>query len=508
MEIVERSLDEMATDVLANGGAEPAILFHGVWLDWNWLRSVADQVEALLCDAGLGAQDVVGFAPRNRPECAAALLGLIAARRDIVMIYAYQSPEAIGRKLAELRCSAIIGAADMWAEAARAAAQSIGALGISLEDATVQRVQGTTFDRTVEHRAANAEPGIALLTSGTTGAPKHFHMNYATVRRAMVMESMGAQRGDEPGPPMLHHAPFGNIAGVYGYLPRALTRRPIVMLEKFSIDHWLDYVRTWRPASSSMPPAGFRMLLDINPPPEDLRSIRHMATGAATLDPGVHREFEQRYGIPILLSYGATELGGVVSSMTPQDHERFGGEKFGSVGRPWSGAQLRIVDPDTAAVLAPGCEGVIEVLAPRMGSAWIRTTDLGVLDEDGFLYHRGRRDGAIMRGGFKIVPEVVMAALAEHPAIAAAAVVGVPHRRLGETPVAAYELRSGAVNPSEDALRSHMRARLPATHLPVLYREVPALPRTASLKLDVAGVRALFEGYRDIEVGRKTSPAD
>lgn len=489
----------MATAALTGGDDASAIEFRGTWLTWGWLRGVAERLDTVLRDAGIGPGDAIGFAPLNRPECGAALLGLIAAQRDLLMIYAYQSPEAIGRKIAELRCAAIIAPADLWKEPARAAAIAAGALAVALDGDTVTIVAGTEVDRAVEHRPAAAAPGIALLTSGTTGAPKHFHMNYEVIGRSMVREtglmaSLVAREEVELRPAALLYFPFGNIAGIYSFLPLALARRPVLMLEKFSLHEWLDYVRRWRPTTSGLPPAAFRMLLEANIPQEDLASLRHMSTGAATLDPSVQREFEQRYGIPVLLSYGATEFGGVVSLMTPDDQARYGASKFGSVGRPWAGAQLRIVDPETREPVAPGQEGLIEVLAPRIGADWIRTTDLGMIDEDGFLYHRGRNDGAIVRGGFKIVPEPVSAALVEHPAIAAAVVVGVPDQRLGEVPVAAYELRAGAASPSHDELEAHMRARLPATHLPVLYREVPALPRTPSLKFDLVGVRALFAG--------------
>jgi acyl-CoA synthetase (AMP-forming)/AMP-acid ligase II len=97
-----------------------------------------------------------------------------------------------------------------------------------------------------------------------------------------------------------------------------------------------------------------------------------------------------------------------------------------------------------------------------------------------------------MRGGFKIVPEVVANALQTHPAISAVAVVGVPDRRLGEVPVAAYELRPNAKAPTEEELEAYLRLSIPATHIPVSYRQVDALPRTMSFKLDIAATRRLF----------------
>ena len=489
----------MAAEALNGGDAEPAIDFKGVWFDWGWLRGVADRLESLLQDAGVGPGDAIGFAPRNRPECAAALLGLIATGRDIVMIYSYQSADAIGRKISDLKCAAIVGPADIWGDPARDAAIATGALAIALDGAAVTTVAGTALDRSIDHRPAMEKPGIALLTSGTTGAPKHFHISYDGIGRALIRETgvreLINKAGEQPQAKTVSmlSLPFGNIGGLYTYLPHALARHPLTMLEKFSLDAWLEHIRKWRPKSGGLPPAAFRMLLDANVPAEDLASIRFMSTGAATLDPTAHREFEQRYGIPVLLAYGATEFGGIVSLMTFEDHARYGAEKFGSVGRPWAGAQFRVVDPESRAVLPAGIEGELEVLAPRMGLDWIKTTDLAIIDADGFLFHRGRSDGALMRGGFKIVPEFVAAALAEHPAIGAAVVVGIADRRLGEVPVTAYERRPNAAPVSAEELEVHLRRSLPSTHLPVRYMEVAALPRTPSLKLDIVAVRKLFE---------------
>lgn len=483
-------LDAMVAGALEGAPTDRALRHKGVWRDWGWMRAVAESVNARLSEGGVDDQQVVAFIPRNSPECAAALLGLIAGKRDVVMIYAYQSPEAIARKLEELACSAVVAPRDLWAEPVREAAARTGALGIALEPAAAV-VEGTAFRPGEAHRVAAERRGIALLTSGTTGPPKIFHMDYDLIHRAMLNESGASNRKPDPAVPVLHYHPFGNIAGVYSYLPLVAARQPVVMLDKYSVAGWLDYVREYRPVASGMPSAGFGMVLDADVPVEDLADIKYMRAGAAPVDPGIHRAFEARYGVTILLSYGATEFGGVVAAMTPEDHARFGEAKFGSVGRPWAGARFRVLNPETGEELAPGVQGILEVHAPRMGDQWIRTTDLAVVDEDGFLYHRGRSDGAIMRGGFKIVPEVVTEALHSHPAIAAAAVVGVPDRRLGEVPVAVYELRANASPPSPASIEAHLRALIPATHLPVAYHQVTSLPRTPSFKLDIATIRKL-----------------
>jgi acyl-CoA synthetase (AMP-forming)/AMP-acid ligase II len=235
------------------------------------------------------------------------------------------------------------------------------------------------------------------------------------------------------------------------------------------------------------------MVLDADLPPEALAGVRCIATGSAPLDVGVQRAFEARYRVPILTSYGATEFAGPVTSMTPELHAQWGERKLGSVGRPIAGAQLRVVDAESGAILAPGQEGVLEVIAPRIGLDWIRTSDLAVIDEDGFLFHRGRADGAIMRGGFKILPETIERALRLHPGVAAAAVVGLPDDRLGEIPAAIVQNRSDAPAPTAADLERHLRGHVYATHIPATFRFVDALPLTPSLKVDRAAVRRLLE---------------
>jgi acyl-CoA synthetase (AMP-forming)/AMP-acid ligase II len=158
------------------------------------------------------------------------------------------------------------------------------------------------------------------------------------------------------------------------------------------------------------------------------------------------------------------------------------------------GVTVRTVDPETREPTAPGVEGLVEVLSPRVSPDWIRTSDLGVLDEDGFLFLRGRADGAIVRGGFKVLPETVERALQTHPKVAVAAVVGVPHERLGEVPVAAIELAPGVEPPTPEELEAHLRRDLLATYIPAEFRIVEALPRTPSMKVAKGQVKALFTG--------------
>jgi acyl-coenzyme A synthetase/AMP-(fatty) acid ligase len=189
--------------------------------------------------------------------------------------------------------------------------------------------------------------------------------------------------------------------------------------------------------------------------------------------------------------------------MTPELHARWGKAKLGSAGRPIAGARLRVVDPQTGDVLAPGQEGILEVIAPRIGPEWIRTSDLAVVDAEDFLFLRGRADGAILRGGFKLLPETIERALLLHPAVSAVAVVGLSDARLGQVPAAVVQFRRDVAEPAIEELERHLRGHVYATHVPVAWRVVEELPRTASFKVDRRAARDLFEP----ELGQPTTQA-
>jgi acyl-coenzyme A synthetase/AMP-(fatty) acid ligase len=134
---------------------------------------------------------------------------------------------------------------------------------------------------------------------------------------------------------------------------------------------------------------------------------------------------------------------------------------------------------------------VLEVRALRVGDDWIRTTDLASMDEDGFLYLHGRADSAINRGGFKVLPDEVAHVLRQHEKVADAAVIGVADARLGQVPIAAVEPRVAARPPSEPELESFARSRLLSYAVPVRFLIVEALPRNASMKVNLPELQRL-----------------
>jgi acyl-CoA synthetase (AMP-forming)/AMP-acid ligase II len=216
--------------------------------------------------------------------------------------------------------------------------------------------------------------------------------------------------------------------------------------------------------------------------------------GTAALEPETALAFEDKYGIPVLTTYGATEFAGGVAGWNLRDHSQWGSAKRGSVGRAHPGCELRVVEATSGRVLGGGEAGLLEVRSSQIadGASWVRTNDLAKLDADGFLWILGRADDAIVRGGFKVLPGEVASVLERHPAVREAAVVALPDARLGEVPVAAVELAAGAVV-ATDELLAFARAHLAGYQVPAQIRIVQTLPRTPSLKVSRPAVRELFE---------------
>ena len=489
------TLEEMGMRALTREPSSPIIEYEGRWIGWGEMRQVADRVNALIDASGADPKAPVALVPRNRPHTLAALIGLITRGRHISMIHVYQAPVGIARDIAMIKPAVVVAAEEDISAEVRSVLKTRGIAAIALTGMDAVAEPGCERS-TIVCEPAPQRPQIDLLTSGTTGPPKHFPLTYEMMAKHLVgMNMMDLTPQTDVGqlPPMLLFYPFGNFSGLYATLPPVLYGVRGILVDRFTLEGWLDYVRRIRPTAAGLPTSALQTILERNVPNADLASLHSIMSGASPLDPTVQQAFEQRYGIPVLLAYGATEFGGPVCLMTLELHREWGRKKLGSVGRPFAGAQLRVVDAETGAALPPNTEGLLEVISPRMGPSWIRTSDIVVLDEDGFLWHRGRADGAIMRGGFKILPDAIERALKLHEAVSAAGVTAVPDKRLGQVPAAAIQLRHEAATPSIAELERHLRDHVEATHIPVKWRFVEALPYTAMVKVDRAALRRLFE---------------
>ncbi len=501
-------LAHMIQATLAIDPAAPALEFDRHWYSWGELDTAAAQIAAALDDLGPAPGLRVGVLVRNRPQLVPLLIALFRSGNCLATLNASAPDEILAADIARVEAPVILAlAADLQRPQLRAALGRSGARALVLGDIPAR---ACTADEGLPGDPARwsrpGAPGIAIemLTSGTTGAPKRIPLPYRNLEKALLGAAAFEKGRGADAPAKLRNgvqivsAPLAHIAGITAVMNNILAGRRICLLEKFTVAGFRDAVVRHRPKVAGAPPSALRMLMDADIPREDLSSLLAYRTGTAPLDPDLADAFYQRYGIPVLQNYGATEFAGGAAGWTLEDFHQHWQAKRGSVGRINRGVSARIVDAQSGAELAPGEEGLLELRGPNIGDGgdYVRTTDLAVLDADGFLFIRGRADNAIIRGGFKISPADVANALQQHPAVLEAAVTGLPDARLGEVPAAAYTLRSGASAPAPDELQAFLRERLLPYQLPVLVTALAELPRTPSMKVSQPALRALLDAAR------------
>jgi long-chain acyl-CoA synthetase len=473
-------LSRRITDVLQLEPDGAAIEYDGRWSTWRQVAELAHAIEAL----GVG-QHQVGILLRNKPIHVAAFLGVLLGGGTVVVINPSRGDDRTRTDIEALKLAFVVGDPD---DLASLVPEGPTLVSVSALDAPPLVTAGGGGDA--------GRPGVAvrMLTSGTTGPPKRIDLTYDMLARSVI--------GPEPerlkSPTELRHgvaivnAPMVHIGGVFRVLQCICEARPFALLDRFELKQWADAVCRHRPRAVSLVPAALRMVLHSDLTREDLASIRAVTSGTAPLSAEDADAFTAKFGIPVLTSYAATEFGGGVAGWTLSDYQKYWHDKRGSVGKASLGAELRVVGEDGNS-LGPDEVGLLEVKPGQLGPSanWMRTTDMARIDGDGFLWILGRADQAIIRGGFKVMPDDVRAALESHPAVRGAAVVGRPDDRLGETPVAMVELRDTA-SVDTGALVEFLQARLARYEIPTGIAIVDQIPRTPSGKADLGAVRKFF----------------
>lgn len=485
-------------------GVEPdaeAVEFQGDWWTWGDFSQAQKAIRAARTAAGLTGGARLGVMLRNRPECIAPALDAVMGGDCLVTINPSYPDNRLIEDIQALQTPILVAATAEWSRPAVAqAALATGALCLEVTPAREVRVrQDLVAGRQGEFRTHAPGVGVEMLTSGTTGTPKRIPLptpNFEhAVMSALVFEA-GRSGDDAPrlrSGVQLLMAPFAHIGGLMAMLNAIASGRKSCLLEKFTVEGFHDAVKRHRPKVVSTPPAALKMVLDAAPPREDLESLAAWRTGTAPLDPELADAFYEAYGVPVLQNYGATEFGGVAGWTLP-DFKAHWATRRGAVGRLNPGIEGRVVDVETGEALPVGAQGVLELRGRQIGdgATWLRTTDLAVVDDERFLWIKGRADNVIIRGGFKIQPEDIVSALETHPAVREAAVVALPDARLGQVPAAACVLKTGAEPPAERDLIAFLRERLLPYQAPVRIMTLSELPRTDSMKVSQPQLRALF----------------
>lgn len=338
--------------------------------------------------------------------------------------------------------------------------------------------------------SAALRPAVLLTSSGTTGRPKgiplsEWQLVHAARRVARHHQFGPAERGYTPLP--LFHV----NAQVMGLLATVVGGGSLVIDRRFDAGEYWSRVARWSPTWLNTVPAILASLAEQPAPPEwVVDRVRFARSASAPLPPATSRAFTERTAVGVLETYGMSEVAGQITANPLNPAER----RIGSVGVPIE-LDMMVAAPDGSAVRA-GDEGEVllrgrpvvrhylelsetgpeRMRAARTASGWLRTGDVGALDGAGFLHLAGRADDVINRGGEKIYPQEVENVLLGHPSVVAVAVVGAPHARLGQVPVAFVTVRRGGGDALKESLHTWCVDRLTRYKRPTVIEVTDALP--------------------------------
>jgi len=332
-----------------------------------------------------------------------------------------------------------------------------------------------------DHRPLLAEHAVAarLLTSGTSGQPWVVELTVGNLMASAraARERLGL-RADDCWLGSLSLAHVGGLALV----TRATALGSTVFLSGgFDPFTFLELAEAGTITHASLVPTMLHRVLEALGARKAPVGLRCLLIGGAAA-PGELVERALAAGFPLALTYGLTEASSQVATAPPA----LVGQKPGTVGASLPGVELRLTQEGEILVRGPT---VVEGSAGEDG--WLRTGDLGRLDEDGHLWVTGRCSDRIISGGVNVDPEEVATVLMTHPGVAEAAVVGLPEPEWGER-VVAVVVRASGRHATEEELHRLVRAALSPAKRPKVIRFIGAIPLNANGKVDRERIRDLF----------------
>jgi fatty-acyl-CoA synthase len=337
-------------------------------------------------------------------------------------------------------------------------------------------------------------PALVQYTSGTSGRPKGAVITHAAAVNIAANFVHGWGHGPDDvlvGPLPLHHV-AGTIGGLLANLTVGASYASLPEYEPRAVIRLVE--ATHATVLAAVPTMLFDLQRQTGFDPRRLSSLRIVLGGGAAVPQSTVRDIEATFGVEFLVAYGQSESVGIAQT-SPGDPADV---KASTIGRPNPGREVKIADPETGVPLPVGSVGEIcqrshqqmthyldmpDATATTIDAdGWLRTGDLGSMDELGFITFRGRLRDVIIRGGENIYPDQVEAAYADAAELLGIAVVAGPDERWGEVPVGVVVVAAGAVL-DEAALEQHGRERLAGFQVPRRWVVVDELPLTASGKV-------------------------
>jgi len=486
--------------------AKTAVILGDATLSYAQLDELSDRVAANLTAAGLAPGDRVGLQLPNIPQFVIAYFGILKAGGVVVPMNVLLKAPEIAFQLENSGARTLITYGGFFDEAVKAAeAAAVTSLYVVVtEPGGVQATQAAPFEALLAGDAPGpqlaargpADPAVIIYTSGTTGTPK-----------GAVLSHIGLyMNADIPGRlfefsvddvaivalPLFHVFALSSVmntcvllGGTMTLVPRFDPRAVLQLMERDRVTVFMGVPTMYIALLQAIDAADAAEY--------DLASLRVAVSGGAPIPAEVIDAFESRFGVPILEGYGLSE-----SSSTATFNISVTERKVYSVGKPIWGTSLQIWDEESRP-LPPGADHVGEVVlrgmnimtgyydnpeatAKAFAGGWFHTGDLGYVDEDGFLFIVDRIKDLIIRGGYNVYPREIEEVLYAHPAVAEAAVIGVPDPKMGEEVRAIVAVKPGqAVTEAE--LIEFVKERAAAYKYPRAIEFRDSLPKGATGKI-------------------------
>jgi oxalate---CoA ligase len=462
-------------------------------LTYSRLLEQIDVVVETLNAVGLGRSDRVALVLPNGPAMAVSFLGVAAEAICAPLNPAYKAGE-FEFYLSDLKASALIVGCGTDSPAITVAQKlSVPIIELTLDPQDTAGVfslrpqQPVTSARRGHGSAEAADVSLMLHTSGTTSRPKLValtHTNLLTSANNVVASLLLTERDR-----CFNMMPLFHIHGLVGALLSSLmTGASVACAPGFDPEQLSSWWEDRRPTWYTAVPALHQAILSYkqtNCPDLQTSSLRLIRSCSAPLPLSLMRELQEVFQVPVIESYGMTEAAHQIASNPLPPRER----KVGSVGLP-VGTDVCVVDQQGNSMPVGQC-GEIAVRGPNVirgyannpaanatsfSSGWLRTGDLGYLDQDGYLFITGRLKEIINRGGEKISPYEVETVLMAHPAIAESAVFPLAHPNLGEEVAAAVVAEENA-SLAESEIQRFAAAKLADFKVPSRIAIVNRIPR-------------------------------